>query len=368
MLTNEPLNRFRNRQSSLSRFEQPFEFTLTSHEDQNLMHHVYHGGDVTTVHARFPNALLPWLDLSTGINALPYPIGTMDTEVWTKLPSRDSVNRLRTVAANAYGARDARQVVPAPGTQALIQLLPRICRAKNVAILGFGYQEHPATWRASGANVIIAEDLETISDLDIDVAVVVNPNNPDGRLISSAALLKLASSLQTRNGLLVVDEAFMDVVRPSASVIPMLARQNAVVLRSFGKAYGLAGLRLGFAIANRDLAGKMEAALGPWAVSGPAIAIGAKALADTNWLDETSARLAYDAARLDELLAQAGFRILGGSPLFRLVSHQDATEWFDKLCERGILVRPFFDRPTWLRFGIPGRAADWLRLKEALLE
>ncbi len=237
---------------------------------------------------------------------------------------------------------------------------------RRVAILGFGYQEYPALWRGAGAEVVVTDDMAALTNPGIDVAIVVNPNNPDGRLVEPQVLAEVAARLARRGGLLIVDEAFMDLMRPTASLVPHLPEHGALVLRSFGKAYGLAGIRLGFAVTGFDLAAKLRAALGPWALSGPAIEIGTAALTDKDWLRDAAARLEQQAARLDALLISAGFSILGGTPLFRLAQRRHAAQWFQKFGCHGILTRPFPERPDWLRFGIPGVEADWARLTDAL--
>ena len=168
-----------------------------------------------------------------------------------------------------------------------------------------------------------------------------------------------------RDGLLIVDEAFCDF-EADASLAPLLPDTGAVVLRSFGKTFGLAGLRLGFAVASPDVAERLRAALGPWPVSGPAIAIGTRALVDSAWLAATAARLGEEAARLDALLAANGWRVEGGTGLFRLAARRDAAETFRRLVAAGILTRPFAGRPDRLRFGIPGEEAHWRRLAAAL--
>ena len=230
-------------------------------------------------------------------------------------------------------------------------------------MLGFGYQEHPATWAASGADVRIVDRREAL--LDADVAVVVNPNNPDGRTVARVDLLRVAKDLAMRGGMLIVDEAFADVADPGLSLVPVLP-PNAVVLRSFGKMYGLAGLRLGFAVTAPRPAAALRDALGPWPVSGPALAIATRALADADWQVAALARLRADARRLDTLLDGAGLPVRGGTPLFRLVETPRAKTLFETLGRAGILVRAFAERPDWLRFGLPGEAPAWDRLAEAL--
>lgn len=339
--------------------------TLQSKENWGL-DEIYHGGNLSAAQRQFPAAPTPWLDLSTGINAVPYRIACVADEAWKRLPDSAALERLQEAAANAYSSRSSHQIVAAAGTQALIQLMPRLFPAQRVAILGFGYQEHPSAWRAAGAEVTIVEDIRSLASSRIDIAIVVNPNNPDGRVIKADLLRDLAVSLNQRGGAVIVDEAFMDVMPPSMSLVPSLPENGAIVLRSFGKAYGLAGVRLGFAIAGERAAKRVRNAVGRWAVSGPAIEIGISALSDKAWLEQTTTRLVSDAQRLDQMLKTAGFAILGGTPLFRLVHHSKSSEWFKALACHGILVRPFPERPGWLRFGIPGEDSDWTRLRNAL--
>ena len=320
-----------------------------------------HGGDLAGARALFPQAPADWLDLSTGINAEPYPVGEISPAAWTRLPEPAAIAALEAAAASAYGAR-AESVVAAPGTQALIQLLPRLIPARSVAILDFTYAEHGRAWRAAGAEVTTVGRLDDLAAAD--VAIVVNPNNPDGRLVEAEALAELARA--RRGGALIVDEAFIDLYPRAAGLAPRLPERGVVALRSFGKTYGLAGLRLGFAIASSDLAPRLRDGLGPWAVSGAAIEIGARALADAPWLAATARRLQAASERLDARLSAHGFTILGGSPLYRLGRHDDAQAVFRRLGEGGVLVRRFPARPEWLRFGIPAAETDWTRLERAL--
>ena len=78
------------------------------------------------------------------------------------------------------------------------------------------------------------------------------------------------------------------------------------------------------------------------------------------------ARLGKDRARLDALLERAGWRIIGGTRLFRLAAHADAGAAFERLLAAGILARPFADAPDRLRFGMPGDENAWERLTTAL--
>ena len=329
--------------------------------DERTGSFTYHGGRLAAARAAFPDAPEPWIDLSTGINGRPYPIGGLDSSSFERLPEAAALGRLEAAAARAYGA-DPSNVIAAPGTQALIQWLPRLFPARRVGILGFTYAEHARVWGRGGATVETVDDLTALDR--VDAAIVVNPNNPEGRRIAPDRLAALAA----RVGLLIVDESFMDVLPADASLVPILPEPRTIVLRSFGKTYGLAGLRLGFAIASADAVATLREALGPWAVSGPAIDIGRRALDDRDWLAASVARLEGDAVRLDALLVAAGAEIVGGTPLFRLARVPGGPRWFERLAHAGILVRPFAERPDWLRLGLPAHEWQWARLAEALAE
>jgi cobalamin biosynthetic protein CobC len=324
---------------------------------------IAHGGGLIAARRRYKHAAEPWIDLSTGINPVAYPVPPLPPEVFTRLPEPEAVAALEAVAARAYGAADPAMVVAAPGTQSLIHLLPRLIPARRVAVLGPTYAEHAAAWELAGSAV---STVASLAEADgADVTVLCNPNNPDGTRHS-------ASTLASIGGMLIVDAAFADFdSKPvMAGLDPATSRQEGtparITLRSFGKTHGLAGIRLGFAITTPALAACIREALGPWAISGPALHIGAAALADTEWKAAAARRLAADASRLDETLTRAGCAVVGGTRLFRLVAHPEATALAHRLAGAGILVRSFQDHPTWLRFGIPGDETAWQRLAAAL--
>jgi cobalamin biosynthesis protein CobC len=328
-----------------------------------------HGGRLSEARARFPDAPEPWLDLSTGINPHAYPLPDLTDAAFARLPEPEEQAELERLAAAAYGAADPAMVVAAPGTQVLISLLPRLFPAAEAAVLGPTYNEHAAAWRSAGIAVREVGEFDALAEAG--AAVLCNPNNPDGRRHPPGALLALADRMAARDGLLIVDEAFADLEPAWAGETLALARHlphpALIVLRSFGKTYGLAGLRLGFALTAPERAATLRAAFGPWAVSGPALAVGRAALADAAWRATMAARLAADTVRLDALLAEAGLRVLGGTRLFRLTESGRAPAWFERLGRAGILVRAFPDQPTRLRFGLPGTEADWTRLRATLL-
>ena len=328
--------------------------STTTEAPKPTVHGTLHGGDLREVIQRFPHAPRPWIDLSTGINPVPYPLPPLSEAAWSRLPSRTTEEALLEAAMARYGVPNKRMIVAAPGTQALIQLLPRLLPPSRVAIVGPTYAEHQACWSRAGHDVHIVPSLE-----ESDVVVVVNPNNPTGRLVSPTDLAKIS-------GFLVVDESFIDFLPREMSSASQFHGRRGVVLRSFGKTYGLAGVRLGFAIASLEMASRIREELGPWAVPGPALEIGRRAFNDGAWLSATRERLVADTARLDGLLRQAGFEVIGGTLLFRLVRHPSAPIFVQRLGQQGIHVRAFPDAPDQLRFGLPAGDAAFGRLAAAL--
>ncbi|KSB90707.1 threonine-phosphate decarboxylase [Caulobacter vibrioides] len=314
-----------------------------------------HGGRLAAARARFPDAPAPWLDLSTGINPRPYPVPPQAFEDWGRLPDPDDLARLEAVAAEAFGVDDPARVVALPGSETAIRLLPKILPRGRVSLPLPTYSSHAHAWRRVGSE-LVADPAQA------DVCVVVNPNNPDGRSLAPEAVLMLG-----QRGA-VVDEAFVEC-ELSLSVARFAGapgHERLVVLRSFGKFYGLAGLRLGFVVARPALARRLRDTLGEWPLSAPALAAGLAAYPDMAWADATRAGLADAAARLDALLAGAGYEIVGGTSLFRLVRAADAMRRFETLAHAGILTRPFDHDASLLRFGLPGSDAEWARLAAAL--
>jgi cobalamin biosynthetic protein CobC len=323
-----------------------------------------HGGDLAAGRRLFPDAPEPFIDLSTGINPNPYPLSRLPADVFARLPDADRLASLIAIAAQACGAPSGAHIVAAPGTQILLPLVSGLVAPGRAAVLMPSYGEFTRAAALAGHSVAEVDGLATIGDPQL--VFIANPNNPDGRLFARNDLLALARKLHARGGLLVVDEAFMDVGPHRASLAADLSVGNVVVLRSFGKFFGLAGVRLGFALAAPKIAARLSAMLGPWAVSGPALAIGATALADAAWIRKTRIRLEGSAKKLDSLLTESGLDVLGGTNLFRLVRTDAASELFDHLGRAGILVRRFPEQANWLRFGLPANAQAWRRLQIAL--
>lgn len=315
-----------------------------------------HGGDPKAAEARFGLPKDGWLDLSTGINPVPYPVAPCPPQLLHRLPLKQDLDDLLAAARRAYNVPDHACIVASPGTQALIQQVPTLFEAGAVNIVSPTYGEHAPAWTAAGHTVAEVSSLDPSSPY----AVVVHPNNPDGRTQNIEAVLKAAE-----HGVVIVDEAFADVT-PDLSITPHAGADGLIVLRSFGKFFGLAGVRLGFAVCSKNVAAKLNEKLGPWAVSGPALWAGTRALKDDVWAVETRQRLKSDTGRLHQLLTGSGLKVIGGTDLFTLCKTPMAQDVYEKLAHAGILVRPFETQSDWLRFGLPGHERDWERLALAL--
>ena len=309
-----------------------------------------HGGGIDAAVRRHGGSRIGWVDLSTGINPLPYPVPKLSDGAWHALPDTAAMDALCSAARRFWNVPDTADILAAPGASPLIAQIPSLCPPGVAHIPGPTYNEHEAAFRQHGWTIS-----ETSS---AQAQVLVHPNNPTGKFWSDAEFPASAAKLT------VIDESFCDVA-PDKSLMPYAAYDGAIILKSFGKFWGLAGLRLGFAIGDQDHIARLRDLLGPWAVSGPSLEIGAKALNDIPWADATRARLSTDSARLDQLMLSAGAHLAGGTPLFRLYKVDDAQHWQNRLAQHHIWSRIFPYDAQWLRLGLP-HPLHWPRLEAAL--
>ena len=320
-----------------------------------LTHQRDHGGNLDAAIKRYGGDR--WIDLSTGINRTPWPIPSMPQRAWTDLPTQTDKARLMDAARVAYNTTAPGLALA--GAQSAIQLVPSLRDVGLARILGPTYNEHAAQLIANGWQV---EEVGHIDALDgADLAVVVNPNNPGGEHYTPEQLL----SLKTKVGTLVVDESFGDA-RPELSVVSHANQKGLWVMRSFGKFYGLAGLRLGFLFADNDTILNASEMGGPWPVSGIAIEIGCQALMDNAWKQRMIETLRADAERLDALAQQRGWRLAGGTELFRTYVTPNAADAQQTLAKSQIWTRIFPWSKELVRIGLPGNEAEWEQLVSAL--
>lgn len=308
-------------------------------------HQKDHGGGLDAAAREYGGTRADWIDLSTGINPIPYAAQAVSPNAWTALPDQGAATALIDAARAFWNVSDTAAILAAAGASSLIANMPRLAATGTVSIIGPTYNEHAAAFEYAGWNI----------DGPATAQVAVHPNNPDGRLWQ---IDNLTAPLR------IIDESFCDVM-PDQSLIQHAGEPGTIILKSFGKFWGLAGLRLGFAIGDPILINQLKNMLGPWPVSGPALEIGAQALRDQEWAAQTRNRLEKDAAKLDHMMTKKGAAVVGGTPLFRLYDVGDAAAWQDRLAQAKIWSRIFPYSTRWLRLGIP-HPMDWSRLKDAL--
>ncbi len=321
-----------------------------------------HGGDLARASREYGISEERWLDLSTGINPLGYPVPPMPPNAWLRLPG--DAEPLVRAARDCYRAME---LLPVAGTQAAIQALPRLRAHSRVTLADLTYNEYAHAWKRRGHAVHAVPPREFDERLaGTDVLVVCNPNNPNCERIEPDRLLEWHAALAARGGWLIVDEAYIDV-SPDASLAPFASRPGLIVLRSLGKFFGLAGARIGFVSAERSLLHVLEDELGPWTVAGPAQFAAGAALRDRDWQAQTRAALIASGRRLHALLARSGIAAQG-TALFQWWRDEHAAELHRALARQAILTRRIRDGDSGgVRIGLPGDEADWRRLERALV-
>lgn len=323
-----------------------------------------HGGDINSASERYNIPVEEWIDLSTGINPTPYPFTDIDAECFSRLPYIDPAFNQ---AVSGY--YDCEKFVAVTGTQAAIQNLPSLLKKLPILVPEVGYQEHAKHWAKFQAQLNYYPSLDTdtmLKSIDRQLAanndqhlLVINPNNPTSVKISKSQLITWAQQL-AEGAYLIVDEAFMDLT-PQESVLTEKARpENIIVLRSFGKFFGLAGIRLGFVFANDLLLKALANALGLWQVNGPAQAIAIQAFNDKEWQSNAIESIAQYAAFTRQMFAPV-FELLGVEAchhegLFSSYTlARDQALWLnDKLAQSGILTRVVLlkNKKALLRVGV----------------
>ncbi|QIG79059.1 threonine-phosphate decarboxylase CobD [Stakelama tenebrarum] len=320
-----------------------------------------HGGRLDAARARFGGREQAWIDLSTGINPVPWPDAAACAADWATLPSPAALKALEEQAARYFGV-DADHVCALPGSETGLRLLPQILPLPGVHI-GPTYRTHSEIFPASRsceADAALATPPGAI--------LIANPNNPDGRIRSATKMRGLLARLEQQEGWLIVDEAFADTDPAISLATDIGTGRRLIIFRSFGKFFGLAGLRLGFVLAPPRIVRSYRALLGDWPLNAAALSIGTAAYTDGEWIERTRRQLPASAARLDDLLNKHGLTPIGACPLFRLIETGRASALFEGLARHAILTRPFDYAANWLRIGLPGDEAAWRRLDAALAD
>ena len=322
-----------------------------------------HGGAIDQMRIAYPNATEPWIDLSTGINPWPYPYAELSPPSLAHLPNKTMYNACRGAMAAALKVAPE-SLLLSPGSELLIRMLPDIIHPRRIAILSPTYGDHAKAWKRTGAEIFFTSDPLSFCD-HVDAIVLCHPNNPDGRIFDLSALEIARQRLAARGGWLIIDEAYADLV-PDLSLAQRGGADGLIILRSFGKFFGLAGLRLGAMIAPVPILKTMAERLGAWPISGAALEIGAQAYADTVWQEQMRKRLSAASSAFDIALEATGLSCIGGTELFRFVETDNANEVFHRLATNGVYIRRFEGCETRLRIGLPESSMAQERLLSAL--
>jgi cobalamin biosynthetic protein CobC len=320
-----------------------------------------HGGQLYKAAQKYQIPLHEWLDLSTGINPLGWMIEHMlPNHVWAQLPQED--DGLVQVASSYY---QTDSLLATAGSQAAIQALPMLRDRSTVAIVTPSYAEHAHAWQQSNHKVLLidANQIDNIIE-QADVLVMINPNNPTGTHYEQQQLLRWQQILAAKSGWLIIDEAFIDAT-PEYSLIEHCPKAGLIILRSLGKFFGLAGLRVGFVYAEQAILNRLATHLGPWPIAHASRYIAKQALADTKWQRQTQQQLHQQSIRLQQLLSAFDLEPSGSCALFQWVKTSNAASIHRQLAKQGILTR-YFDKPSSLRFGLAKTEQDWNRLQTAL--
>jgi cobalamin biosynthetic protein CobC len=316
----------------------------------------HHGGRIADACRAFGGEPADWLDLSTGINPVPWN-GAVTVD-WRSLPGPEELAELERAAAGHFGIA-AQLCCAVPGSESGLRMIARLLNLPG-RYLQPAYRTHAEAF-AHGSPIAFGDLVQGAA-----ACVVANPNNPDGVLRPAEEIARWSRQVAAADGWLIVDEAFADC-HPGNSLAGAVAHDGRlIVLRSFGKFFGLAGLRLGFVLGPADLIGALRRALGSWPLHAAAIAMGTAAYRDRAWIARTRDDLRRGMMLLDAVLARHGLDPHGACPLFRLVTSADAGAVFERLVRARILVRPFAGHPEWLRLGLPADGDALARLDAAL--
>lgn len=328
-----------------------------------------HGGKLIEASHKYGIPLEQWLDLSTGINPLPYPIQLIPPANWHRLPEEE--DGLQKAAELYYGTEF---FIPVAGSQTAIKLIPKLRAKSIIGILSPSYTEHAQAWSEAGHEIVFItapqqeKTAETITKYinELDVLIVCNPNNPTGQEFSRSQLLEWRQILAAKGGWLIVDEAFMDA-NPENSLIDLSGTPGLLILRSLGKFFGLAGARVGFFFAADELLKSMRLQMGPWAIAGPSRFIATQALSDHQWQQKARLELNTSTKRLATLLAAYKIQGAGSTAYFQWIQHPECANLHQFFAKKGILTR-LFQEPESLRIGLPGKNEEWRRLEESLVQ
>lgn len=308
-----------------------------------------HGGDIY----RNPGCI----DFSANIN----PLGTPDSVKRAVIRAAEHLAEypdpgqeiLRSGIAQMEGITDSDCVVCGNGAAELIRLICAALDPRTAVLPAPTFAEYGAALEEQGCRIkrVFAEEktsfrhgeelLESIGDVRPDIVFFCNPDNPSGFLSSCDYMLRLAEKCEKAGSFLIIDECYIDFTEnpDEASLVRYLKRfPNMIVLKAFTKTYGVAGVRLGYAItADADIAVKIRSKTQPWNVSVIAAAAGLAALDEQDFVRRGREVVAVERAFLSGELNALGYKVFPAAANYILFKGEKGLA---ELCrDRGILIR-----------------------------
>ena len=285
---------------------------------------------------------------------------------------------LKTAIANKFSL-DPAQITLGNGSNDVLEMVARafVSPSDEVLFSEHAFAVYPIVTQAIGAKAVTApakdfgHDLAKMAELISEktkLIFIANPNNPTGTYLDLAELEQFIANVPTTT-LVVLDEAYVEYGEQSINTIDWLAKyDNLIITRTFSKAYGLAGLRIGYALSNAEVADLLNRIRQPFNGNSLALAAAEVALNDDGYLIKTKQ---LNDAGMQQL--QAGFDELGLAYIsskgnFICVdTQQNGGEVFEKLLQQGVIVRPVgnYGLPNYLRVSI-GLAEENQRFLDVL--
>ncbi len=317
---------------------------------------IQHGGDIDLAIKKYGGQRADWIDLSTGINRTSYPWQENVKVELRDLPSNKLLRSLEKAASRAYKVAEDKDTAAVQGAQQIISLLPICLKNYNsVAILGPTYNEYEKAFKSSE---IKAETVSEVSKLSSsDIAIVVNPNNPTGKVIAEEILNDLSKKVR----ILIIDESFK-----MFSSRRIQKFDNVIQINSLGKFFGLAGVRLGFVSGPSNFIKSVRGMLGPWPVSSIAAEIGKIALNDQAWISQMEKILLEGSDVLHRACNRKNWKLIGKTNLFHTYATSSSLKVEKQFAAHYIWIRTFDYSETWVRLGIPTSKYEWTRVRQAL--
>ena len=250
----------------------------------------------------------------------------------------------------------------------------------DVVVSQYCFAVYPIVTRLFGANLVtvpaknLGHDLKAMVKAitpQTRVMFVANPNNPTGTLASRAEIVELVNSVPD-HVLLVMDEAYIEFLDDAVNLVPLIRdgqMKNLILMRTFSKIFGLAGLRLGYGVASPEIISALEKIRQPFNINSIAQAGAMAALDDADHFSATKANNAAGVEFFESAFKAMKLEFIPSSANFVLIRVGDGAKVFNELQKRGVITRPMagYQLPEWLRISV-GTPAENQRCLAALRE